>query len=116
MTQPATGDIDKTSDGKYYYSINSKDAARFGGNKPSDYIDRNICARQDHHTDVDNGAGGRLKTDFSGDWNFCKAIVQVAKDWESNSVGSWWLYHDIIIYGRDDKNDEKARLQIYGGG
>jgi hypothetical protein len=100
----------RTSDNAWAYGITSRDAARFGGNKPSDYIVNNVCTPQNSSTTVDNGEGGTLSTRFTGDWSYCNGIVTVAEDWQSNSNGSWWLYSDIVIF--DSQGNPAASLSF----
>jgi hypothetical protein len=100
-----------TSDGRSIYSFTSTDAARFGGNKPSEYIANNICSPQQAVARTDNGAGGLLNLSFTGtSWDFCPAIVRVAEDWQSWHSGSWFLLRDIVIY--DSDGNEIARLSM----
>ena len=112
LTQPSSSDIDKTSDGRWYYRITSYDAGRFGGNRPSDLISANICGPRKKQIDLDNGAGGRLKMSFRGDFAYCDGMVKAAEDWQKNTNNSWWLYHDIIIYGSQNPSEEKATLSF----
>lgn len=103
-------ELARTSDGRWVYSFTSEDAARFGGNRPSELI-QYICDTQSPVT-VSNGdgAGGTITLDFSGDWGWCPGLVQVAEDWQSTSNGSWWLYGDISIY--DELGNRVALLRI----
>lgn len=101
----------RTSDGRWVYSFTTNDAARFGGNRPSEFIANNICSAQQPSLTTDNGGGGKLTLNFSGaSWDACWGLVQVAEDWQSNSNGSWWLYRDITIY--DEQGNPIAFLQM----